>query len=97
MSNSIYIITCIEERDHHRKHTAEWHSTLEVATAAVEHNSGGMSEGATNHWAVIESVNEGSICINNEWWFEWRGDYESGGYRACSKPEWSEGVCNWWN
>lgn len=91
---TIFVITCIEKRGNHRKRTVEWRSTLELAIKSVLHNSGDMSEGQTNHWAVIEETKEGFPFIDAEYWFEWVGN-EGGGYQPCPKPEFFRSLMNW--
>ena len=93
---NIFVITCIDIRyKPERKHTSEWYCSLDIAKKAVEHNSGDMCEGATNHWALIEEITEGFPFVVAEHWFEWIGDFEDGGYKPATKPEFSDGVCNW--
>jgi len=77
---------CFRIRD---KTTLGWFKTLKKAQIAIKENWADMYEGQYNH-AVIEEMKPGILagfCVNKEWWFEWKGSWEEGGYQEGTKPK----------
>lgn len=77
---NIFVITCI---DKNRSRPTMWFFSFDKAVEAVLDNSCDMSEGGTNHYAVIEELEEGYPFNAKETWFE----LVDGKYKQCQKPE----------
>jgi hypothetical protein len=72
--------------------TVAWYPNLEDALQCVMENQGDIYETTYTH-AVIETLAPGLYPrVIIEHWFVWQGDFASGGYRPCAKPESLAGV-----
>jgi hypothetical protein len=93
----LYTITMIDVRPETKM---GWSSScLAVCTSRkeakelIETNSLDISEGATNDFACIASIESGmpyghvNGCDFKELWYEWKGSADEGCYQPCEKPE----------
>jgi len=74
-----------------------WLSTLRQAKAAVEKNSCDLHE-YSYKYAVIEKVADGihgGFIVPKEWWYEWNGTHEKGGFVSIKKPKELEHTIGW--
>lgn len=77
---------------HRQQHTRTvgFYHDINEAIMCVEENACDIYEGSYKH-AVIEVSGPGlyssGVFIDQEIWFEWQGDWESGGYVRIDKPE----------
>lgn len=80
--------------------TVAFYYDLDDAIACIENNVCDIYEGSYKH-AVIEATGQGVYPIppdtkgKSEIWFEWQGDWDTGGYKRIGKPESTKTTICW--
>jgi hypothetical protein len=105
----LYTITTIREGIRQLREDNSWFETedrrciaicdyLDIAEDFVKNNYGDMYERGYYPFAVIEAVE--TNCMYGgfdraEYWYQWEGDVETGGYKLILKPEKWHNIINW--
>lgn len=93
----IYLVTTLnlDRWENYRSRAVGYLETLEEAMQAVITNEFDIYENGHYPYAVIEEVPSGIYPHGKEYWYEWVGDVEAGGYKAIVKPRDEKNICNY--
>jgi hypothetical protein len=72
--------------------------TVDIAKEFVENNYGDMYECGYYKIVVIEAFETNYVYggfDREEYWYQWKGDVETGGYKSIEKPEKWKNIINW--